>query len=113
LEEQTDVIVQSIQNLLNMMRQAGPYGQPFLSSIQGIVDVVQKVSHEANLTLSASDLYATASNLLSDMSAACSQIESLGRDMVNIAPNKALKQKMASSAYEIAKYIKELLNLLE
>ena len=43
------------------------------------------------------------------------QLETFGTEIVGPSgqSNKQLKQKMASSSYEIAKYVKELLTFLE
>ena len=107
------MIVQAIQNLLNAMRQPGPFGQEFLDIVHGIIDVVQHVIKESRLTLSTTELSANASLVLKDLSSVCLELDTIGKDMTGPTPSNGLKQKMASSSYEIAKFIKELLSLLE
>ena len=113
MEQQTDSIVQSIQTLLNAMRQPGPYGNDFLGVVQEINDVVDSVVKHSKSVLSKTGLISSAAIVLNDLTLVSDQLDTLGRDMVRETPSKSLKQKMASSSYEIAKYVKELLNLLE
>lgn len=113
LEMQTDTIVQSIQSLLNAMRQPGPYGRDFLAIVGDISDVVNAVITESKGTLANTEFGDKAGVILVDLVKVLKQLEGLGQEMVNVSPSKSLKQKMASSSYEIAKYVKELLNVLD
>ena len=113
MEQQTDTIVASIQDLLNAMRQPGPYDKSFLEIVKEITIVVEAVVRESKTALSGTDVSNSAGVILGDLTSVSSQLSNFGREMVETAPTKNLKQKMASSSYEIAKFVKELLNLLE
>jgi hypothetical protein len=113
LEQQTDAIVGSIQSLLNAMRQPGPYDNTFLDIVKEITTVVESVVKESKAALSGTDVSNSAGVILGDLTSVSGQLSNFGREMVESAPTKNLKQKMASSSYEIAKFVKELLNLLE
>ncbi|KAJ3190530.1 component of the polarisome [Irineochytrium annulatum] len=117
LEKQTDLIVQAIQTLLYAMRnQTGAFGQEFKDTVSGITSIVENlvaVSRRTLSTPSASAFKQRGEKILEDLSAANLNLEQLGVSMVNSPQSKTLKQRLASSSYEIAKYVKELIGLIE
>ncbi|KAI8831569.1 hypothetical protein BC829DRAFT_449332 [Chytridium lagenaria] len=92
LEKQTDSIVQAIQTLLYAMRnQTGAFGEDFKQTISSIT---------------------TLGEILEDLGAANVTLEQLGVSMLNSPQSKTLKQRLASSSFEIAKFVKELISLI-
>lgn len=108
------MIVHSIQTLLNAMRKSGPYGDDFMQIIRGIMDVVDYVIDTCKTPMMENIDNAQIENVFEDLHRESRQLESFGAEMVSPdGSNKQLKQKLASSSYEIAKYVKELLTFLE
>ena len=110
MEEQTDQIVQAIQNLLQAMRQSSQqgYGQDFLETVDSITTIVHNLVGVSQKTLahpSCGRYQETGVAILSDLSLSNEQLSKLGNQMANsTAPaSKHSKQKLASSSYEIAK----------
>ncbi|KAJ3044724.1 component of the polarisome [Rhizophlyctis rosea] len=116
LEKQTDSIVQAIQSLLYAMRQSTTFGQEFKDTVSGITTIVDNLVTVSRRTLSkpsASDFRTRGELILQDLAAANQKLEELGESMVSSPQSKSLKQRLASSSYEIAKYVKELISLIE
>lgn len=109
------MIVRSIQTLLNSMRQPGPYGDDFMEIIRGIMDVVDHVIDNCRTSMMENSNNPQIGQVFEELYTASRQLESFGSEMVGPdgQSNKQLKQKMASSSYEIAKFVKELLTFLE
>ena len=116
LEEETDDIAYTIQDLLQSMRStscSGPELKRFISEITDHIGVVVKESDQTFSQHGSSSLVSTATNLLDLLSRAKDTLQQLGDDIMDQPGNKALKQKIANTSYEIAKHVKELLGLLE
>ncbi|KAI9341555.1 hypothetical protein DFJ73DRAFT_843655 [Zopfochytrium polystomum] len=116
LERQTDQIVQAIQSLLLAMKSNAPIGQEFDDTVRSITDIVFNLVKVSNNTLnkpSAAQFRNSGEAILQDLSAANIKLEDLGVSMLSSPQSKSLKQKLASSSYEIAKYVKELISLIE
>ncbi|KAJ3290305.1 component of the polarisome [Borealophlyctis nickersoniae] len=116
LEKQTDMIVQAIQTLLYAMRQSTTFGQDFKDTVRGITDIVDNLVSVSRRTLakpSAVEFRTRGEMILQDLANANQKLEELGVSMVNSPQSKSLKQRLASSSYEIAKYVKELISLIE
>jgi hypothetical protein len=115
LEKQTDLIVQAIQGLLHAMKQSTSFGQEFTDTVNGITSIVENLVKVATQTLSkpsAAQFRDRGLAILQDLSSANVRLEELGVSMVNSPQSKTLKQRLASSSYEIAKYVKELISLI-
>ena len=98
------------------MRQSTSYGQEFqdtISGITGIVDNLVKVSKRTLNRPSANDFRTRGETILQELTSANSKLEELGNSMVNSPQSRTLKQKLASASYEIAKFVKELISLIE
>ncbi|KAJ3015900.1 component of the polarisome [Thoreauomyces humboldtii] len=125
LEKQTDQIVQAIQSLLYAMRAPPPNASdpsqpssppPFTSTVSGITRIVDNLVVVARDTLhrpSGQEFRSRGEMILEDLSTANKRLEHLGEQMVQQPNSKTGKQKLASSSYEIAKYVKELISLIE
>jgi hypothetical protein len=97
------------------MREPGPYGDEFteiIREIMAVVDSVIQTCRPSMLEISDSPQLA---EIFEELHTVSRQLESFGSEMVGPAgqTDKQLKQKMASSSYEIAKFVKELLTFLE
>ncbi|KAJ3094223.1 component of the polarisome [Phlyctochytrium planicorne] len=116
LEKQTDSIVQAIQTLLYAMRnQTGAFGEDFKATVSGITGIVENligVSKRTLATPSATPFREKGEKILEDLASANITLEQLGISMLNSPQSKTLKQRLASSSYEIAKYVKELISLI-
>ncbi|KAJ8323227.1 hypothetical protein, variant [Batrachochytrium dendrobatidis JEL423] len=116
LEQQTDLIVQAIQSLLNAMRQSSSFGQGFKDTVGGITSIVDNLVDVSRDTLNrppGAAYRANGGEILKELAAANIRLDELGTSMINSPQSKALKQKLASSSYEIAKFVKELISLIE
>ncbi|KAJ3213298.1 component of the polarisome, partial [Clydaea vesicula] len=106
LEQQTELIVQAIQNLLSQMRQSTTFGQEFKDTVSGITSIVDHLVIIAHKTLSKPEGNAYRQKgeiILEDLSNANVTLQNLGVNMISSPQSKTLKQKLASSSYEIAK----------
>ncbi|KAI8811148.1 hypothetical protein BJ742DRAFT_152785 [Cladochytrium replicatum] len=116
LERQTDQIVQAIQVLLMAMRQTTQLDPPEVSrTIGGITGIVDNLVRKTRSTLSrdTGESRGRAEGVLRELGNSNMRLEQLGREMVENPGSKALKQKLASSSYEIAKHVKELVSLID
>lgn len=85
-------------------------------TIRVITDHINVVIFESKGTFSRhgnKDLSEDGLDLVSGLSEASNVMESLGTKIANDSSNKSLKQKIANTSYEVAKYAKDLLGLLE
>jgi hypothetical protein len=113
LEKQTDSIVQAIQTLLYAMRSSDSFDyQDTVLGINTIVDNLVNVSLKSLREPTARQFRDDGERILRDLSEANERLNTVGKSE-DLATNKALKQKLASSSYEIAKFVKELISLLE
>ncbi|KAJ3413524.1 component of the polarisome [Chytridiales sp. JEL 0842] len=115
LEKQTDLIVQAIQGLLHAMRQSTSFGQEFTDTVRGITSIVDNLVKVASRTLSKPsgvEFRNRGEAILQELESANIRLEELGVSMINSPQSKTLKQKLASSSYEIAKHVKELISLI-
>ncbi|ORY37675.1 hypothetical protein BCR33DRAFT_721394 [Rhizoclosmatium globosum] len=116
LEKQTDLIVQAIQSLLNSMRQNQTFGPDFTATVNQIIDIVASICQVSAGTMakpSAASVRQRGNEILADLKDSSSKIGELGNALVASPGSKALKQRIASSSYEIAKFVKELIGLIE
>ncbi|KAI8822407.1 uncharacterized protein EV422DRAFT_523906 [Fimicolochytrium jonesii] len=116
LEKQTDQIVQAIQSLLLAMRQSTSFGQSFSDTVTSITTIVDNLVTVSRTTLAkpaAAEFQTRGEMILQDLSNSNVKLDELGRNMLAMPQSKTLKQKLASSSYEIAKYVKELISLIE
>ncbi|ORY05325.1 hypothetical protein K493DRAFT_296531 [Basidiobolus meristosporus CBS 931.73] len=88
LEGQTDSIVQAIQALLQIIR-SSRFGQELTTTIKNINDIVQDLASNSKMSKLQGEFAKTTSD------------------------HKVLKQKLASASFEIAKFTKELVGLIE
>ena len=98
------------------MRQSQTFGDDFKDTIAGITSIVDNLVGVSRRTLSrpsAAQFRDRGETILGDLTAANEKLERLGDDMIESPQSKTLKQKLASASYEIAKYVKELISLIE
>ncbi|KAL3897860.1 MAG: hypothetical protein SGCHY_003132 [Lobulomycetales sp.] len=116
LETYTDEIVQAIQALLQSMRQTTNFGAEFgqtIDSITGIVDGVMRSSYRTVEKPFCAGFRGRAEEILGDLGHANEGLIELGKTLIDSPGSKSLKQKVASNSYEIAKHVKELINIVE
>nr|KAJ3421743.1 component of the polarisome [Polyrhizophydium stewartii] len=116
LERQTDLIVQAIQSLLLAMRQSSSFGQDFIDTVGTITRIVDNLVRVSRVTLGKPQAAAfrdSSEPILQELSVANVRLNELGEAMVASPQSKTLKQKIASSSYDIAKFVKELISLIE
>ncbi|KAJ1547198.1 hypothetical protein HK405_006475, partial [Cladochytrium tenue] len=97
------------------MKQNAPIGQEFDDTVRTITDIVFNLVKVSTNTLnkpSAAQFRGRGEAILQDLSSANVRLEDLGVSMLSSPQSKSLKQKLASSSYEIAKYVKELISLI-
>ncbi|KAI8810128.1 hypothetical protein BJ742DRAFT_802247 [Cladochytrium replicatum] len=119
LERQTDDIVQAIQTLLSAMRQTSTLGQEFADTVRTITSIVENLVDVSRSTFankpSAASFRGVGESILRALEESNRSLDELGTSLINGGPNqsKTQKQRLASSSYEIAKYVKELISLIE
>ncbi|KAI9327596.1 hypothetical protein DFJ73DRAFT_137277 [Zopfochytrium polystomum] len=123
LEQQTDQIVSAIQTLLLAMKSPTFEPESVSQMIRNVTTVVQTVLRVASHTLartSAGSPQSGAANrenaqrAVRDLAVANGDLEKLGVEVAAgglVVP--AMRQKLASSSFEIAKYVKELIRVVE
>ncbi|KAJ1554651.1 component of the polarisome [Nowakowskiella sp. JEL0078] len=129
LEKQTDQIVQAIQALLLAMR--APISQSanpsqvqqdemdFRDNVKGITVIVENLVSVSSDTLrnqaSARNIQEKGEGILKKLEEANGNLIDLGKslEISHGGQTKTVKQKLASSSYDIAKYVKELISLIE
>ena len=98
------------------MRSSSTSGNEMEKTIRVIADHIDVVIFESKGTFSRhgnNDLSDDGLDLVSGLSEACNVMKSLGTKIANDSLNKSLKQNIANTSYEVAKYAKDLLGLLE
>lgn len=106
MEKQTDLIVQAIQTLLYAMRQSTTFGKEFKDTISGITSIVDNLVSVSRDTLNQPEATTFRNNgesILQELSNSNVKLEELGASMIDSPQSKTLKQRLASSSYEIAK----------
>ncbi|KAF9946125.1 component of the polarisome [Mortierella alpina] len=129
LETQTGLIVSSIQTLLTSLRSSSD-SEDISEASDNITKVVDQVIRQTRMTLSAPDLVSApqATELRSQGEMVLEDLEN-SLDLLNemkeqleaepelahssSAEAKSVKQKLASASFDIAKYTKELVSLIE
>ncbi len=112
MEQQTDAIVQAIQGLLAAMKYPSTQPETFDQCVGNINNIVRKLADRCRTTLStpaALNFKTRGELILQDLIMSNDQLKELGLNIRQQPESKALKQKVASSSYEIAKVIRERL----
>ncbi|CAG8561313.1 7706_t:CDS:10 [Paraglomus occultum] len=119
LERQTEAIVQAIQTLLSAIRN-GSYVNEVTDSITTITTIVQNVIVVARDSFNspAGESFADRGKMiLKDLEISVDKLDqmrdSISSDREDFANNKILKQSLASAAFDIAKFTKGLVGLIE
>lgn len=98
------------------MRKSSTFGPDFITTVHSITDIVYDIADNSHKTMQASrlssDIKSEGQLVIADLQSASKNLDELGEEMVNGA-SKTLKQNMASCSYEIAKFVKELVGLIE
>jgi hypothetical protein len=116
LEEQTDEMAFAIQDLLQAMRSPVASGGDLKKLMKQIMDSIDSVSLQSRSTFDrhgSQPLTSNANSFVSLLLKSRDTLEDLSFQIFQQPDNKALKQKIATCSYEIAKNVKELLSLLE
>ena len=116
MEEETDEIAHTIQVLLQSMRLTSTSGYDLQRLIRQVTDRIDGVIFESDNTIRETmdrGIVDEAMDTLSRLSLARDTMDSLADSVVEDSSNKAIKQKIANTSYEIAKHAKELLGFLE
>jgi len=118
LEEKTDLIVQGIQSLLLKIQQPNATNEEFSSSIAYITDIVDNVIGASQNTFSSQagiHLYDSGEPILQDLKRGNYHLKEMGASMPQISDQeiKNLKSSLASASYEIAVFVRDLLQLLD
>lgn len=106
LEAQTDLIVQSIQALLKTMRNSEIFGSELTDIVADITSIVQSLVYSSKQSLglpTASRIHNDGHLILQDLEYSAQMLETLGASLIIDPSSKSLKQKVATSSYEIAK----------
>ena len=96
------------------MKQNAPVGQEFDDTVRSITDIVYNLVKVSTQTLSkpsAARFRAEGDAILKDLSKANINLEDLGLLMLIAPQSNTLKQKFASSSFEISKFFKEHISL--
>lgn len=116
LEIETDKIVTAIQTLLQAMKHETTTGDDYVSTVNGIITIVDHIIAitEGTLEEPAGHPYKKEGfYIVEELGKANIRLDTLGESIHENPNSKTLKQKLASSSYDIAKYVKELISLLE
>jgi len=118
LEEKTELIVQGIQSLLQKIQQPNASNDEFLSAIKHITDIVDNVigaSQNTFTSAAGSHLYSKVEKILQDLRMGNYRLKDMGNSIhhSNEQEIKTLKSSLASASYEIAVYVRDLLELLD
>ncbi|KNE58151.1 hypothetical protein AMAG_04966 [Allomyces macrogynus ATCC 38327] len=116
LEHQTDLIVQAIQALLQSMR-TGSMDTEFQTTVATITTIVRQLTGACRGTFAQAAtptaVRERGMDVLYRLIASNRHLNDLGTAMVNDPSFTPSKQNLASAAYEVAKYTKELVSLLD
>ncbi|OUM66762.1 hypothetical protein PIROE2DRAFT_59195 [Piromyces sp. E2] len=118
LEEKTDLIVQGIQSLLQKIQQPNATNEEFSKSIAYITDIVDNVIGASQNTISSQagiHLYDSGEQILQNLKRGNYHLKEMSASMSQISEQeiKNLKSSLASASYEIAVYVRDLLQLLD
>ncbi|KAJ3003397.1 hypothetical protein HKX48_001779 [Thoreauomyces humboldtii] len=113
VEDTADLIVSDIQQLLPSLKQSQPSAT--LDTLADIEQCVEDILLESNRTLPMldSDTRPQAGVILEVLSAAMDKLRSARDDYATDSSNRAGKQRIANTSYEVAKHVKDLLSLFE
>ncbi len=103
MEQQTDLIVQAIQQVLDQLRLAKP-SQEFQNTINGISNIVDTIVQVATETLEAEPNMEMGFDIVDQLTASKEKLRASSR-VLEKDTSKAVKQQVASNAYEIAKVL--------
>lgn len=98
------------------MRQASPYGSQFQAVIGEITSIVSLVAQKSFQTLSRSSALSIRDDgeiILNDLTTSNETLKELGNEIVDNPDSKNIKPRLAACSYEIAKFVKALISLLE
>ncbi|ORE10337.1 hypothetical protein BCV72DRAFT_221648 [Rhizopus microsporus var. microsporus] len=114
LKKETDQIVASVQNLLSALRSND---KGLFNIITSIINIVSNIINVSEKTLTYHDKYkARGTTILKDLKKCNDKIVNV-RDTSfsnsNQVPNTIAKRNLAQESYDIAKYTKELINMLD
>jgi len=117
LEEKTDLIVQGIQSLLQKIQQPNATNEEFTDAINHITSIVDNVIDASENTFSSNAgiyLHDSGKPILQDLSNGNQRLKEMGDSMAQRSEQeiKALKSNLASASYEIAVFVRDLLELL-
>jgi len=117
LEEKTDLIVQGIQSLLQKIQQPNATNEEFSDAISHITSIVDNVIGASQNTFSSQAgiyLYENGEQILQDLKMGNQRLKEMGNSMQqrNEQEIKTLKSSLASASYEIAVFVRDLLELL-
>ncbi|ORX76671.1 hypothetical protein BCR32DRAFT_283927 [Anaeromyces robustus] len=117
LEERTDLIVQGIQALLQKIQQPNASNMEFSDAIAHITGIVDNVINASQNTFSSQAgiyLYNSGEPILQDLKMGNIRLKEMGSSINNLNEQeiKTLKSSLASASYEIAVFVRDLLELL-
>ncbi|CAG8677002.1 13323_t:CDS:2, partial [Acaulospora colombiana] len=119
LERQTEAIVQAIQTLLAALRNQS-YGKELTDNINTITTIVLNViavCRDSFGSTSGAPYRARGETVLKELENSVEKLEEMRETITNdsedFLSNKASKQRLASASFEIAKFTKELVGLVE
>ncbi|KAL6594420.1 hypothetical protein LY90DRAFT_666950 [Neocallimastix californiae] len=117
LEEKTDLIVQGIQSLLFKIQQSNATYEEFNGDIGRITSIVDNVINASQDTFTSpvgSYLFNDGEPILQELKMGNQRLKEMGLSMQNKSEQeiKATKPNLASASYEIAVYVRDLLELL-
>jgi hypothetical protein len=98
------------------MRKSTEFGSDFMSIVDSITHVVYDIIDVSRATISTKSMGKEAGSegelVIQDLEVVVRNLEDLGGEMVR-GGGKGVKQSMASCSYEIAKFVKEWVSILE
>jgi len=118
LEEKTDLIVQGIQSLLKKIQEPCASSEEFTNAIGHVTGIVENVITASQNTFSSqagSHLSNSGEPIIQGLKMGNNRLKEIGASMQNKSEQeiKTLKQSLTSPSYEIAVFVRDLLELLE
>lgn len=110
MEQETDHIVSSIQSLLSILKASRLSEPDFDQSLDTITHIVTALVESCEQPLL--DAGIDCVDLIQSLEDNRDVLQSLGNQLKKESANKSLKQQIASTSYEIAKHIKQLIELI-
>ncbi|TPX72919.1 hypothetical protein SpCBS45565_g00392 [Spizellomyces sp. 'palustris'] len=113
IEDETDSIVSLIQTLVTSLKTGTPESSN--STIQSIKSSVDDIIFETGRTRSMldSDTRSQSDVILEVLQEAVDNLVETGEELLRLEGNRAVKQKIGTCSYEVAKHVKSLLGLFE